>query len=103
MGPGSANQCPETLRAVRVTDGCRVVGLTLKEIDPQSRGITVVALRRAGIRVPELGMDTAFRPRDMLVLAGPPAALMEFEAFLLARAHPQQKSGSGRQNRTAPD
>jgi len=102
-GPGSANECPETLRAVRVTDGCRVVGLTLKDIDPQSRGITVVALRRAGIRVPEIGMDTAFRPRDMLVLAGPPAALEDFEAFLLARADPQQTAGTGRAKRAASD
>jgi CPA2 family monovalent cation:H+ antiporter-2 len=98
VGPSGVHECPETLRAVRIPDGSRVVGRTLKDIDPESHGVTVVALRRAGIRVPELGMDTAFRPRDKLVLAGPSAALEEFEAFLLAGVDSKQRSGTGREN-----
>ena len=77
--------CPDTLRTLLITDGSWAVGRTLQDLDPESCGITVVALRRAGIRVPELGIDTAFRPRDMLVLAGSPPALDAFEALLLAR------------------
>jgi CPA2 family monovalent cation:H+ antiporter-2 len=86
---GSVNRdCPEMLRTVRVTDGSWAVGRTLQDLNPESKGIKVVALRRAGIRVPELSFDTAFRPRDMLVLAGPPAALRELEARLLVAAAP---------------
>lgn len=77
--------CPETLRTLRVSDGSWAVGRTIKDLDPESNGITVVALRRAGVRVPELGFDTSFRPRDMLVIAGPPAALDTFESRILAR------------------
>ncbi|MGD8312589.1 MAG: cation:proton antiporter [Gammaproteobacteria bacterium] len=102
-GPDGTHECPETLRAVRITDGSRAVGRTLKDIDPESHGITVVALRRAGIRVPELGMDTAFRPRDMLVLAGPPAALEAFERYLQARMGPAQIPGAGRDNGAEPE
>lgn len=87
--PGTTVQdSPDTLRTLRITDGSWAVGRTLQDLDPESRGITVVALRRAGIRVPELGIDTAFRPRDMLVLTGSPSALDEFEALLLARTRP---------------
>jgi CPA2 family monovalent cation:H+ antiporter-2 len=82
-----SRECPETLRAVRVVDGSWAVGRTLQDLDPESYGITVVALRRAGIRVPELGFDTSFRPRDMLVVAGQPAALEKFESHVLARFH----------------
>lgn len=86
---GSVNrECPEMLRTVRVTDGSWAVGRTLKDLDPESKGIKVVALRRAGIRVPELSFDTAFRPRDMLVLAGQPPAIQEFEARMLDAAAP---------------
>jgi len=95
---GSANrECPETLRAVRITDGSWAVGRTLQDLNPESHGITVVALRRAGIRVPELSFDTAFRPRDMLVLAGRPPALEEFEARLLGVAAPGRARGEAAQ------
>jgi CPA2 family monovalent cation:H+ antiporter-2 len=77
------------LRTIRVTDGSWAVGRTLQDLNPESKGIKVVALRRAGIRVPELSFDTAFRPRDMLVLAGPPAALRELEARFLGASAPR--------------
>ncbi|MEN8176624.1 MAG: cation:proton antiporter, partial [Pseudomonadota bacterium] len=95
----TVRECAETLRTVRVTDGSWAVGRTLQDLDPESRGISVVALRRAGIRVPELGMDTAFRPRDMLVLAGPPPALDAFETLLLARPEPGGGPVDGREDR----
>jgi CPA2 family monovalent cation:H+ antiporter-2 len=101
--PDGTPECPATLRAVHITDGSWVVGQTLKDIDPEAHEITVVALRRAGIRVPELGMDTAFRPRDTLVLAGPPAALDEFEALITAGAGQKAAPAAGRKRATEHD
>ena len=80
-----SGECPATLRTLRIADGSWAVGRTLNDLDSESFGVTVVTLRRAGIRVPELGFDTSFRPRDMLVIAGPPAALENFEAHMLAK------------------
>ena len=83
-GTAANRECPEKLRSVCVTDGSRAVGRSIKELAPGSYGVTVVALRRSGIRVPELAIDTPFRPHDVLVLAGQPSALDTFEAELRA-------------------
>ena len=83
-----ARECPEELRTVCIDHHSWVVGRTLQDIDPESCEITVVALRRAGIRVPELNMDTAFRPHDLLVLAGSPQALDAFQSRLEIRPNP---------------
>jgi CPA2 family monovalent cation:H+ antiporter-2 len=87
-GEAGPDEFPETLRTVCVSDGSWAVGRSLKDLAPAAHGITVVALRRAGIRVPELGIDTAFRPHDMLVLAGRAPALDEFEAALSGTGAP---------------
>lgn len=87
-------ECPDTLRTVRVSDGSWAVGRTLNDLDSESYGITVVTLRRAGIRVPELGFDTSFRPRDILVIAGPPTALEKFEMRILAKGAAKDEDSS---------
>ncbi|MEA3277979.1 MAG: cation:proton antiporter [Pseudomonadota bacterium] len=84
----TVREYPEELRTVPLDPHSWVVGQTLKDLDPVSCRITVVALRRAGIRVPELSMDTAFRPHDILVLAGSPQALDSFQARVQARVRP---------------
>jgi monovalent cation:H+ antiporter-2, CPA2 family len=79
----AVGESTETLRTVHVADNSWMVGCTLKEFE--SRGLSVVSLRRAGVRVPEIGMDTPFRPRDILVIAGHPSALLEFETLAPAK------------------
>ena len=81
-------ECPEQLRTVHIDHNNWVVGRTLQELNPASCDITVVALRRSGIRVPEFNMDTAFRPHDILVLAGSPQALDAFQARLQVEIRP---------------
>jgi CPA2 family monovalent cation:H+ antiporter-2 len=100
----SIRECPEMVRAVRIIDGSWAVGRTISDLNTESLGIKVVALRRAGIRVPEPSFDTAFRPRDMLVLAGPPPAVQAFETLLLGVAVSRYLPGSTvMQEETASD
>jgi CPA2 family monovalent cation:H+ antiporter-2 len=87
---------PETLRAIRIDKDSWVVGATLQDLDLESHLVTVVALCRASIRVPELNMDTAFQPHDRLVVAGAPSALRTFEARLQATQRPDDRAAGDR-------
>jgi len=85
---------PEELRAVHLDEYDWVLGQTLNELNPESSGITVVALRRAGTQLPDFNRDTAFLSQDILILAGLPQALDDFETRLRAAMPPDAKSRS---------
>ncbi|MGE4531552.1 MAG: cation:proton antiporter regulatory subunit, partial [Acidithiobacillus sp.] len=57
--------------------------LSLRELNLTSFGVSVVAVRRHGIRGREPAPDTVLKPGDVLVLFGSPAALTKAELYVL--------------------
>jgi CPA2 family monovalent cation:H+ antiporter-2 len=80
--PGSS-AAQERLHSVPLEAGARAVGHTLGELDLESRGVQVTAVRRGGIRGPQPGPETMLRDSDVLVLYGTPQALEQAETRLL--------------------
>jgi CPA2 family monovalent cation:H+ antiporter-2 len=80
--PGSS-AAQERLHSVPLEAGARAVGRNLGELDLESLGVQVTAVRRGGIRGPQPGPETTLRDSDVLVLYGTPQALERAEMRLL--------------------
>ncbi|QBQ54925.1 cation:proton antiporter [Nitrosococcus wardiae] len=63
------------LRAITLTDQDAAIGKAITELELKKYGVTLMNVRRGGIRVPGATVDTRLRPGDVLVLSGLPEAL----------------------------
>lgn len=74
----------EQLYVVRITAKAYVVGKCIGEIGlDQLEEVSITAIKRNDIRVPEPGPETEIKVGDVFVLYGPPASLEQAENLLL--------------------
>ncbi|KAF0279569.1 potassium transporter [Spiribacter aquaticus] len=73
----------EQLHAITLSGNAPAIGQRLSDIDPDSIGVTINAVRRGGIRGPQPSPDTVLRDGDVLVVYGTPEALEHAEHVLL--------------------
>jgi len=81
----STGKDSQLLHAITLSQGAYAIGHTLHELDLAAMGVTLVAVRRGGIRVPEPTLDTRFRQGDTIILDGPTPALQQARKLLLGR------------------
>lgn len=72
----------ERLLPLHISPGLHCIGKTLGEFDLASLGVTVVAVRRHGIRGSDPGADTVLQAGDILILRGAPEGLSAAEMAL---------------------
>jgi monovalent cation:H+ antiporter-2, CPA2 family len=78
----SAEANAEQLASLRLTHAGGVVGQTLAELDLEKIGVTVLAVRRRGIRAMDPTPETRLEAGDTLILRGTPEALAAAEIQL---------------------
>jgi CPA2 family monovalent cation:H+ antiporter-2 len=73
----------EQLHVVKMTDRAFAIGHKLKDLDIESTGAIITAIKRNAIRVPEPGPETEIRENDVLILYGAPESIDQAEHKLL--------------------
>ena len=79
-----AERFREQLLALKLPPGARAVGRRLGELELETHGVTVTAVRRGGIRGPQPDQHTQLQAGDVLVLYGTPENLERARGELLA-------------------